>query len=126
MNIKKSTPVLFVEEAEPCIRFWTERFGFEKIMDVPEGDKIGFAMLRKGDVELMYQTFASGEKDAPGIAAQARKGPTFLFMEVDDLEAFKDAASGVTEFMPERTTFYGSREIGIQDPAGHYITFAQF
>ena len=27
--------------------------------------------------------------------------------------------------MPERTAFYGMREIGFQDPAGHYITFAQ-
>jgi hypothetical protein len=28
--------------------------------------------------------------------------------------------------MPERTTFYGSREIGVKDPAGHFLTFAQF
>jgi hypothetical protein len=28
--------------------------------------------------------------------------------------------------MPERTTFYGSREIGVKDPAGHFLTFAEF
>jgi hypothetical protein len=28
--------------------------------------------------------------------------------------------------MPKRTTFYGSTEIGIKDPAGHFLTFAQF
>jgi hypothetical protein len=28
--------------------------------------------------------------------------------------------------IPERTTFYGAREIGIKDPGGHYLTFAQF
>ena len=27
--------------------------------------------------------------------------------------------------MPERTAFYGMREVGFQDPAGHYLTFAQ-
>lgn len=31
-----------------------------------------------------------------------------------------------TSIIPERTTFYGSREIGIKDPAGHFITFAHF
>jgi uncharacterized glyoxalase superfamily protein PhnB len=28
--------------------------------------------------------------------------------------------------MPERKTFYGAREIGVKDPAGHVLTFAQF
>ena len=28
-------------------------------------------------------------------------------------------------YLPERTTFYGAREIGIRDPAGHFLTFAQ-
>jgi hypothetical protein len=28
--------------------------------------------------------------------------------------------------VPERKTFYGSREIGVKDPAGHYIIFAEF
>jgi uncharacterized glyoxalase superfamily protein PhnB len=28
-------------------------------------------------------------------------------------------------FMPVRSTFYGAREFGIKDPAGHYVIFAQ-
>lgn len=27
--------------------------------------------------------------------------------------------------MPERNTFYGAREIGVRDPAGHFLTFSQ-
>jgi hypothetical protein len=26
---------------------------------------------------------------------------------------------------PERTAFYGTREVGFQEPGGHYVTFAQ-
>jgi hypothetical protein len=26
---------------------------------------------------------------------------------------------------PERTAFYGMREVGYQDPSGHFVTFAQ-
>jgi hypothetical protein len=54
MSVKKITAILFAEEIEPCLKFWTERMGFEKTVDVPEGDKLGFAMLQKGGVELMY------------------------------------------------------------------------
>ena len=128
MQIKKITAVLLVEDVEPCVAFWTERMGFEKTAAVPDGDKLAFAMLQKGGVELMYQSFASAEKDvkdAP-VAELARKGPTFLFVEVDDLEATIAAIQGAPVIMPKRTTFYGSTEIGIQDPAGHVVTFAQF
>ena len=124
--VKKLTPVLFVAEIEPCLKFWTEQLGFQKIAEVPEGNKLGFVMLQKGNVELMYQSYASVDKDWPATGQVARKGPTFLYIEVEDLEAVKAAVKGAEVVMPERTTFYGAREIGIKDPAGHYLTFAQF
>jgi len=128
MTVKKLTPVLFAKEIESCVAFWVDRLGFEKTAEVPEGDKLGFAMLQKGGVELMYQSYASAEKDVQDarIAELARKGPTFLFVEVDDLEATIAAIKGAQVIIPKRTTFYGSTEIGIRDPAGHVVTFAQF
>jgi uncharacterized glyoxalase superfamily protein PhnB len=124
--VKKSTPVLFVERIEPCLKFWTERLGFQKTGEVPDGDHLAFVMLAKGNVELMYQSYASAEKDVPAMAQLVRKGPTFLYIEVEDLEALKAAIQGAEVTMPERTTFYGAREIGIKEPGGHYLTFAQF
>jgi uncharacterized glyoxalase superfamily protein PhnB len=126
VTFKRITPVLFVEEVEPCMKFWTERLGFQKTAEVPEGNKLGFVMLQKGGVEVMYQSYASAEKDLPAIASAVRKGRTFLYVEVDDLDAPKQAIKGADVYMAERTTFYGSKEIGIKDPAGHFITFAQF
>lgn len=124
--VKKLTPVLFVAEIEPCVKFWTEQLGFRKTGEVPDGNKLAFVMLAKGNVELMYQSYASAEKDVPAMAQIVRKGPAFLYIEVEDLEAIKAAIKGTEVVMPERTTFYGAREIGIKDPAGHYLTFAQF
>ena len=106
--------------------FWTERMGFEKTAAVPDGDKLAFAMLQKGGAEIMYQTYASVEKDNPHPDMLARKGPTFLYIEVDNLAETMAAAAGAEVVMAERTTFYGSREFGIKDPAGHLLTFAQF
>jgi len=127
MNVKKITPVLFVEDIAPCVKFWVERFGFEKAAAVPEGDKLAFAMLQKGNVELMYQSFASADKDVGATISQVvRKGPTFLYVEVDNVEQTINAVKGAEVVMPKRTTFYGSTDIGIKDPAGHYVGFAQF
>ncbi|HET9802920.1 MAG TPA: VOC family protein [Candidatus Acidoferrum sp.] len=124
--IKKLTPVLFVEKIEPVLSFWTEHLGFIKTVEVPEGDHLGFVILQQGTAEVMYQTYASVEKDMPAILPDVRKGPTFLYIEVDNLDALKTALRSAETYMPERTTFYGSREIGVKDPAGHFLTFAQF
>ena len=124
-TIKKITPLLFAHEIEPCIQFWTERMGFQKTVEVPEGDKLGFALLEKDGLELMYQSYASVEKDNPATAAATKKGPTFLYIEVDDLERTLAAVGDAEIFMQVRSTFYGSREFGIKDPVGHYIIFAQ-
>lgn len=126
MNVKRITPVLFVPEVEPCVKFWVERMGFQKTVEVPDGDKLAFAMLQKGSVELMYQSYASAEKDVEEISQAVRKGPTFLYVEVDSLDAAIAAAKGSEVVMPVRETFYGSKEIGIKDPAGHFVTFAEF
>lgn len=125
MAVKKITAVLFVEKIEPVLPFWTEHLGFIKTVEVPEGDRLAFVILQQGNVEVMYQTYASAIQDLPAIGAEVRKGPTFLYLEVENLDALKPALQNAEVFLPERTTFYGAREIGVRDPAGHFLTFAQ-
>ncbi len=125
VSVKKVTPLLFAQEIEPCIKFWIERMGFEKTVEVPEGNKIGFVILQKNGIELMYQSYASVDKDNPATGQAVRKGPAFLYIEVEDLEALITAVKGSEIIMPARTTFYGAKEIGIKDPVGHYLIFAQ-
>ena len=123
--VKKITPVLFVAEIEPCLKFW-EGLGVQKTMEVPEGNKLGFILLQKGNIELMYQSFASVERDMPAISSNVRQGPTFLYVEVEKLEDVRAKVKNAPVYMAERTTFYGSKEIGVKDPAGHFVTFAEF
>jgi hypothetical protein len=68
MTVRKLTPILFAEEIEPCLKFWMEHLGFEKTIDVPDGNKLSFAILQKGPVELMYQTYASAQKDVTTVS----------------------------------------------------------
>jgi uncharacterized glyoxalase superfamily protein PhnB len=125
MTVKKITPVLYAHELEPCAKFWGERLGFEKTVEVPDGERLGFVILQKDNLEIMYQSFASAEKDAPALAKDISGGRTFLYVEVESLDAMIAAMKGVNVVVPLRTTFYGAKEIGVKDPAGHVIVFAQ-
>jgi len=126
MNVKRITAVLLVKEIEPVVPFWVERLGFAKTIEVPDGNKLGFVTFQKGTAEVMYQTYASVEKDAPKeVSETARKGPTYLYMEVDNLDGVLAAMKDVKIVMPVRTAFYGMKEFSVQDPSGHFITFAQ-
>ncbi len=126
MSVRKLTPVLLVPEIEPCLTLWVERLGFEKAIEVPDDGKLGFIALKKGPVELMYQTYSSVEKDNPSSLAGIQRGPTFLYVEVESIDQTLAAMKGLPLAMEMRTTFYGAKEFGVKDPAGHSITFAQF
>ena len=125
MKMKKLTPVLFMAAIEPCLGFWTERLGFEKTVEVPEGNKLGFVILARDGVEVMYQTYASAEKDIPGLVRKPNVPGTFLYLEVTGLDDIKQRLAGVKLEVPERKTFYGAREIGVREPGGNLILFAE-
>ncbi len=125
MKVTRITPVLFAANIEPCVKFWTERLGFQKVAEVPEGNTIGFAMLEKDGIEVMYQSYASADKDNASTGPLVRKGPSFLYVEVSDLDSIARAMNGAEIAIPMRTTFYGMKEFGVKDPAGHVIMFAQ-
>ena len=126
MNVKRITPVLLVKEIEPLVPFWVERLGFTKTIEVPDGNRLAFVAFQQGSAEVMYQTYASVEKDAPKeVSSAAGKGPTYLYMEVDNLDAVLAAMKDVHIVMPVRTAFYGMKEFTVADPGGHFITFAQ-
>lgn len=120
--MKKLTPNLIVEAIEPCLAFWVERLGFEKTVETPDGDRLGFVILKHGAIELMLQS----RRSVAGDVAPLAEGPyrSVLYIEVDDLAPLRAALAGCAEVVPERTTFYGARELIVTDPAGNVVFFA--
>jgi hypothetical protein len=125
VQVSKATAVLFVEAVEPSLPFWQERLGFERSVEVPDGERLGFVILTNGAVEVMYQTVSMLKKDSSAHAVDFHNDKTFLFIEVDNIDAIAKALDGFAIVMPRRETFYGSTEIGYREPGGHYVTFAQ-
>lgn len=124
-RIEKLTPILYVEEIEPVLSFWTDRLGFELTTEVPEGDRLGFVILTKDDAEVMLQTRASVEGDIPSLASMPMGG-SILFVQVASLDAVERALAGIEPVVPRRRTFYGADEIFVREPAGNIVGFAEF
>jgi len=113
-----------VDEIEKSLPFWTDRMGFAKTVDVPDGDRLSFAILVREGAEVMLQTIASVKRDEPKFAPGPGAFNVGLFLEVEDFADVLKRLEGYPITMPERTTFYGMREIGVHEPSGHIVVFA--
>lgn len=125
ITVRKITTVLAVETVEPSLDFWQRRLGFECTVTVPHEDTLGFAILVKDNLEVMLQSVASILADLGSTTGEINGRSAALFIEVADLAAVEQALSGYPIEMPRRTTFYGMHEIGVREPGGHFVIFAQ-
>jgi uncharacterized glyoxalase superfamily protein PhnB len=120
----KITPILIVDEIEPSLDFWVGKLGFEKTVEVPEGDKLGFVILQKEGAEVMLQSRASIKKDAGQAAEAILTAGSNLYIEVDNFGDALERVKGAEVVVPERTTFYGMREIWVREPGRNVLGFA--
>ena len=116
------TPILIVDAIEPCLGFW-EKLGFEITVQVPEGDVLGFVILKNGPVEVMYQTRASVAKDVPAMAEFPSL--SILYIHVSDIDEVIAAVDDAPVLVPKRTTFYGATEYAVREPGGNVVSFSQ-
>jgi uncharacterized glyoxalase superfamily protein PhnB len=124
--LKQLTPVLVVDQVEPCLGFWTGPLGFTKVHDIPGPDgKTMFASVERDGVEIMYQTRASVIEDNPAAAGELDGHSVVLFITVDSLDDVEKALAGAPVVKPRHDTFYGSTEIYVREPGGNVVGFAQ-
>ena len=116
------TPILLVDAIEPCLDFWM-RLGFEVMVQVPEGDAIGFVILKNGSVEVMYQTRASVAKDIPSMTEFPSS--SILYIHVTNLDEIISVVSGAPVLISKRTTFYGATEYAVREPGGSVVSFSE-
>ena len=122
--VRKLAPVIVVDAIEPCLPFWVDRLQFKKTVEVPEGGALGFVILERDGVEVMYQTRASLAHDIPALA-EIRGHSAALFIEVTDVDGVERAMKGAEVVVPRRRTPYGMDEVGVREPGGHVVIFAQ-
>ena len=119
------SPNIFVNDMKATVSFY-KILGFEVTMSVPEtGDDLVWAMMVKGSVTFMFQTFESLANDLPQIS-RADGGSLLLYINVASIHAFFDAIKDkVTVLKGLEKTFYGATEFSILDNNNYVLTFAE-
>lgn len=121
MKILDVTPLHIVDAIEPALPFWTERLGYTVVASVPHEDALGFALLVRDGSQIMLQTRKSVAADVPALASEH----SALYVDVASLAEATAAVQGAEIVLPERTTFYGAKELWIRDPAGIVIGLSE-
>jgi len=119
------SPNFFVKDINATIDFY-KLLGFELVMSVPEeGPEFVWAMMVKGSVSFMFQTFESLADELPDIS-RSNGGSLLLYIKLKGIRAFfEDIKDKVTVLKGLETTFYGSTEFSIRDINNYVLTFAE-
>lgn len=118
------SPNLFVKDMQQTISFYN-LLGFETAMTVPEQQPFDWAMMTKGKVTFMFQSFESLGDEIPEIKRQ-EGGPLLFYIQLKNIRDFHDQLVGkVTILKGLEKTFYGATEFSIVDNNGFVLTFAE-
>ena len=132
----KITTNLMVGSVNESLDFYEGVLGFSLVLGVPEGSRqmvttresdtpLGFAVIRRDDVELMLQSRKSLSEEFPAWAEQPIGGSITIYIQVTDAgELYEDIRDTVTIVKDLHATFYGTEEFYIRDCNGYVLTFA--
>ncbi len=137
MALTKLTPNLMVEDVNRTVEFYQEVLGFEFVMGVIEelqeiltayqhDRSLDYAMMKCGNVEMMFQAKRSLAEALPLLRGREIGGTLTLYMELDSVsELYVRIKDKVTIVKDLHTTFYGMKEFYIEDCNGYILTFAE-
>ena len=131
------TPNMMTENVNETIQFYCERLGFQFQMGMPFDSQepvssfspdtpLQWSMLSCEGAMLMLQERSSIASDCSLFADMPVAASVSFYLEVDDLDSLlAGLGDDVKLVVPERTTFYGMRELWIRDNNGYVVTVAQ-
>jgi len=118
------SPNLAVRNVNDTVEYYSEILGFELIMSVPEEGKFDWAMMKQGEITLMFQESKSLADEYP-ILKGRENGLMTLYINIDNIDTFYDNISDYVIVLKKLGyTSYGTKEFAIQDLNGYVLTFA--
>ncbi|MDR1339360.1 MAG: VOC family protein [Prevotellaceae bacterium] len=137
MELSKLTPNFAVADIRETVHFYREKLGFELVILVPEsqdsveqqfaeGKEYVYAMMKKGNVELMFQRYDSFHEDVSLADKKISGASVSFFIEGEGVEAFYDELKNRGIEMSElKLTWYNIREFYLKDNNGYILGFAE-
>ena len=126
ISLKKLTPNIMVEDVNRTIEFYKELLNFELLTTVPEEGQFAWAMMKRDEVEIMFQSRTSLEEEIPALQQKEIGGALTFYIQVEDLkELYTRLKENVTIIQDTHPTFYGAQEFAIQDCNGFILIFSE-
>lgn len=137
MKFNKLTTNLEVSSIEETVHFYQSVIGFSLIYAVPdtqdgadqeliEGKTYVFAMVKRDNLELMFQRSDSFKHDVE-IATNSEIGASAsLYIEIEGIMEFYNQISEQVPVITEmKTTWYGINEFYLKDINGYILGFGE-
>lgn len=133
---KKLTTNMMVEDVNRTIDFYGDILRFEFVMAVPEnsqeivtkrkkGQTLDFAIMKCGDVQVMFQARKSLSQEIPEFSGVEIGGSLTFYIEVQDVKGlYEELKDKATIIRGIETKFYGKQEFYIRDCNGYIGGFA--
>ena len=124
--LKQLTPNLMVGNVNETVKFYQEKLGFELVMSVPQEGVFNWAMVKHGEVSLMFQEKENIISEYPVLKDTPMGGGLTFYIKVEDVKGlYNKINKQVNIVLDLHKTFYGSEEFAIQDINGFVLTFAE-
>ena len=125
------TPLLSVFDMPEAILFYCRALGFTIVssspeIEAPEGRYFHWALLRRGEAELMLNTaYDAGERPpARDVDRWKGHGDASLYFGCSDVDQlFEELAAGGLKLARPRNAPYGMRQLHVLDPDGYTLCF---
>jgi uncharacterized glyoxalase superfamily protein PhnB len=137
VSITKLTTNMMVKDVTATVEYYKANYGFILSMAVPESldgihekiedeKKYLYALMKSGDVEIMFQEAENLRKDVPGLDKKEIGASATFYFEVKGIDELYSALSNKVEVVKEIvTTWYGTREFYVRDCNGYILGFAE-
>lgn len=127
MTLNSLTPNLMVNDVEQTIEYYTDILGFTVLMTVPETGKLDWAMVKRNEVVIMFQTKKSLSSELPRLAGEKPGGGLTFYIKVDRItELHEELFNNEVEIISElESTFYNTIEFSVVDLNGYVLTFSE-
>ncbi|MFH1287481.1 MAG: VOC family protein [bacterium] len=133
---KKLTPNIMVKDVNKTTDYYKQKFAFEFVMGVDEKKEVKmenfdssvltWALLKKDDVEIMFQRNDSLIEEFPDLKRLEMGGTFTLYIGMQDVKSFYEKVKNNVEIVKDiHKTFYGADEFVIKDLNGYIIYFSK-
>jgi len=123
--LKDITANLMVKNVNKTIDFY-KKIGFETLATVPEKGDFNWAMVKRDNVKLMFQSRKNLIEELPMLEERPIIGGLTFYILVEDIKTFKASLPNDIRIVKDLyTTFYGAKEIVIQDCNDYILYFAE-